>query len=1010
MTAGKSSITLFKSRIRLAVALLMAAVIAISTWHALSERHDIIATAERQSAGYARALAEHSESALAESDRILQDVLHDLRLKGGVAQYDRLELFRDLQREVGSSPQIGSLFLVDKSGEMFLNSIEFPAKQINVADREYFRYYLTTPGADLTLGRPVMSRLVNRWRFNLMRPLNEPGATFSGLITVAFEVEYFKKFFTAASLGPRGRIALIHTAGIPLVFEPYVDKIYESDFRTTALFREKLPSAPSGTYHHSDEVIKTDNTNRIVSYQRLSRFPVVAVVSLDRDDVLAPWKNKLFLQSGLTLGLCLCLIFLLQMLLRYLDQLQASQSTLSEQQEQLRIKAAQIDAAHDGIIMVDDQGRLLHANNAFCRLTGYGQDELQGKRLHDFNPAGEAAGTDANITMILEQGEATFESAYVTKAGVLLPVEASARTMESGGKPFIISVVRNISERRRSERREQTRSRILEDLTSDIDLTDLLTHIIRFVEQELEGASCSILLADEDGLHLRHGAAPSLPEAYNRAVDGLRIAQGMGSCGTAAHTRQRVIVEEIEGHPYWKGFRAAREAGLHSCWSEPLTSTEGKLLGTFSVYHREPHSPQQSELQLIESACQLASIAIERFQTVEQKKHLESQLHHAQRIESVGQLAGGIAHDFNNLLTPIIVYADMIKNKLPAGDPLAAKTDGIISAAGKARDLTRQLLSFGRKQMLKLQSVDLNEIIATFHDIMRRTIRENIALYVQPAPGNVQIMADRGQIEQILLNLAVNAQDAISGNGSIVMETGHVVLDNEYARQHPGMRPGSYALLAFIDSGSGMSDDILCHIFEPFFTTKQVGHGTGLGLATVYGIVKQHDGYITASSRVGEGTTFSIYLPLSNESSAALPESPPQQPASAALPGKSTILVVEDNDMVRSMVVELLESSGYRVLEAMLPSVAERLVAKHGKSIDLMISDVVMPEMSGPELYELLSESLPDLPVLYMSGYTNELFAHHGTLEEGVNFLQKPFTAERFLERVRQALARASGS
>jgi len=704
---------------------------------------------------------------------------------------------------------------------------------------------------------------------------------------------------------------------------------------------------------------------------------------------------------SLVIALCVAILLMTRLLFRHLEHLQATQHLLREQQELVRLKAVQIDAANDAIMLLDMEGRLVQFNNALCQMTGYSAEELRGRRLHDIKPPEYAAQIETNARILLERGEATLESAYRTREGATLPIEVHARTMESDGRRLILSIARDISERKRSEQREQTRLQILEKLATGSSLPDLLSLIVTFVEQQQTGALCSVLLVDEEGGKLRHGAAPSLPDAYNQAVDGLRIGKGMGSCGTAAYTGQRVIVEEIEGHPFWKGFTPAREAGLHACWSEPVLASDGELLGTFAMYHRTPRSPDEAEIQLIESAAHLASIAIERFKAEERRSRLEEQLHHAQKIEAIGQLAGGIAHDFNNLLTPILVYADMIQRKLPDNDPLAGKVQGIFSAACKARDLTRQLLSFGRKQMLNMQTLDLNEIVGTFQDILRWTIRENIDITARLAPGGVAIRADRGQMEQILLNLAVNAQDAIQGNGTIVMETGHVVLDNEYARLHPGVRPGAYAVLAFGDSGCGMDDATLGRIFEPFFTTKEVGHGTGLGLATVYGIIKQHEGYITVRSRIGEGTTFTVYLPLSQEpvADAAGDEAP--RVLSAGAPLDRTILVVEDNDMLREMAVELLESSGYRVLVADRPSQARELALNADGPIDLLLTDVVMPEMTGHDLYECLVDRLPDLRVLYISGYTNEVFVRNGTLEEGINFLQKPFTTEQLLDRVR---------
>jgi hypothetical protein len=991
-----------KLQVRIIVGFCLLAIIGISVWHAVAERQSIIATAERQAEGYARALAEHSESAFAESDRVLRDVLYDIERAGGIEKINRQELFRCLQRQAGDSPQIGSLFIVDSQGKMFINSLEYPSKQIPVNDRDYFKYYANTPGAALSLSRPVMSRLVNRWRFNLMRPLNRPQDPFSGLIAVAFEVDYFENFFSPASMGPRGRVILLRTDGVPLVFEPYVNDVYQADFSNSVLIREKLPAAPFGTYHDNHSIV--DNSPRIISYRRLGRFPVVAVVSLHRDDVLAPWRQKATLHAATIAGLCLVVFLLMQLLMRHLDRLLMAQISLRQQKEQLRVKAAQIDAANDAILLLDVEGALVQINDAFYRMCGYEAGQLQGKRLHDIEPPEYLESIDLFLQLLVQDGELTYEAAFLAKDGSKLPVEINAQLMEADHKTLILCIARDISDRKRSERREQAKSQILEELATGVALPELLLHIVKYVEQERTGTLCSVLVLDESGTQLTLGAAPSLPDFYNLAVNGLKIAEGMGSCGTAAFRRKRVVVEDIEGHPYWKGFNPAIEAGLRSCWSEPIISSEGDLLGTFAIYHKEPRSPDKLEIKLIESAARLASIAIDRFLVDEQKKHLEAQLNHVQRIEAVGQLAGGIAHDFNNLLTPIIVYADMIKRKLPTGDPLSSKTDGIISAAHKARDLTQQLLSFGRKQLLDMKAVDLNDTISTFQEIIRRTIRENITINVRLTPGRAAIWADRGQIEQILLNMAVNAQDAIAGNGTITIETGHVLLDNEYARLHPGLQPGPYVLLGFRDDGRGMNDETLAHIFEPFFTTKQVGHGTGLGLATVYGIVKQHESYITVISREGHGTAFDIYFPYKHEASFRVGEAVKAGITGNVSTAGKTILVVEDNDMVRTMMVELLESAECRVLAADRPSKAMQIVSERGDDIDLMVTDVIMPEMNGNELYENLIKSLPGLKVLYISGYTNELFVHNGTMEEGINFLQKPFTAERLLERVQQTL------
>ena len=994
----------FKRRILLFVGGILAAVIGISAWSIFSQYNDAISAAEQQATSYARLLAEHSESAFAESDRVLQDVLRDIHDKGGIDRISPTDLYQLLRRQAQGAPQIGAIFLADRGGRMRVNSSQFPQPPINVADREYFRFYLNNPAAGLEIGKPVMSRLVGRWRFNLMRPLARPGDSFEGIAAVAFEVAYFNKFLGPASLGPRGRVVLLREDGSPLVYEPYVDNAYRTDFSKTALFTRYLPATPSGTYQVTHTTL--DKESRIISYQRLSRYPVVAVVSLNRGDVLAAWGHKAIFQFVMTLGSCLMIVLLIRLMFRHLNYLARSQELVAGQQEELRIKAAQIDAADDAILQIDQEGRLISFNQALCTMTGYSRDELAGLRLHDIKPPESAAEILPNIKLLLERHQATFESAYLTKEGRVLPIEVRSRAMESKGRPLILSIVREVTQRKRDEMREQSRLKILEEMARGAALPGLLELIVHFVEQETPGALCSVLLADESGTRLIHGAAPSLPDAYNKAVNGLRIAEGMGSCGTAAFSRQRVVVEEIDGHPYWKGFTAAHDAGLHACWSEPVLAPNGNLLGTFAMYYREARAPLADEIQLIESAAHLASIAIGRVREETHRVKLEEQLLHIQKIEAIGQLAGGVAHDFNNLLTPIIVYADMLKRALPDNHAQVSRVEGILAAAHKAKELTRKLLSFGRKQMLCTEVLDLNQIIDAFLDIMQHTIRDNIAIEVALAPGGAWLQADRGQLEQVLLNLAVNAQDAIEGNGTISISTGHVLLDDEFVRQRHGMPPGPYILLVFKDTGCGMCEETLLHIFEPFFTTKPVGHGTGLGLATVYGIVKQHEGQIEVRSRTGKGTSFSIYLPASAQARPAFGVVYPVAQQDPAFSGNTTILLVEDNQMVREMIVDLLESNKFRVLAADTPMKAQEIERTHGGTIDLMVTDVIMPGMNGMELYESLRGRRPAMPVIYMSGYTSDVAVHDDALEDEVMFLHKPFTSEQFMEKARRALGR----
>jgi two-component system cell cycle sensor histidine kinase/response regulator CckA len=381
---------------------------------------------------------------------------------------------------------------------------------------------------------------------------------------------------------------------------------------------------------------------------------------------------------------------------------------------------------------------------------------------------------------------------------------------------------------------------------------------------------------------------------------------------------------------------------------------------------------------------------------------LKEQLFHAQKMETVGLLAGGVAHDFNNLLTPILGYSELLMLAFPEGDKNRQKLEQINQAASLARDLTKRLLAFSRKQMLELDVVNVGDIIHGFEQVVHRTIRENIQIEIFIAPSLGMVRADKGQIEQVLLNLAVNAQDAMPEGGVLIIEAKNTDLDESYTSSHLEVTPGPYVMLSVSDTGMGIDEETQEHIFEPFYTTKELGRGTGLGLATVYGIVKQHGGSISVYSVKNKGSTFKIFLPRATEEATKVEKQEPQP--SNIEHGSETVLVMEDNETVRSLTCGMLEGLGYQVLAADNVGSCIELIGMYTGPIHLLLTDVVMPEKNGKELYELLQRDRPELNVLYMSGYAGDVIGHHGILDEGINFLQKPFTLAALSQKVRRAL------
>jgi PAS domain S-box-containing protein len=389
---------------------------------------------------------------------------------------------------------------------------------------------------------------------------------------------------------------------------------------------------------------------------------------------------------------------------------------------------------------------------------------------------------------------------------------------------------------------------------------------------------------------------------------------------------------------------------------------------------------------------------------VTERRALEQQLRQSQKMEAVGRLAGGIAHDFNNLLMVISGYSEFLLERLGDEPHLRGPAQEIASASERASALTRQLLAFSRKQMLAPRIVNLNDIATENLKMLTRMIGEDIDLVMIPGQNLWPVRADGGQIEQVIMNLAVNARDAMPSGGKLTIETANVTLDEEYSRVHAPVRPGDYVMFSITDSGAGMDAETQSHIFEPFFTTKGT-KGTGLGLSTVYGIVKQSGGYVWVSSEVGRGTTFKIYLPR-------VPSvEEPLVPAAAAPvqfqkvePGTETILVVEDEANLRYLARQYLEKQGYRVVEAADGAVAMQIAVAHEGVIHLLLTDVIMPGMNGRELAQRISEIRPNVKVLYMSGYTENVIGHNGTLEAGVRLLQKPFNLRDLKRRVREVL------
>jgi len=565
------------------------------------------------------------------------------------------------------------------------------------------------------------------------------------------------------------------------------------------------------------------------------------------------------------------------------------------------------------------------------------------------------------------------------------------------------SLEQALHEARTREARLESLVEISGDLSRMEELDSLLGRIAEACGRLVNTDWAGFRLVDGEELVL----AGTLEHSDFMVTQRLRI--GSGLAGTVAASGRPLLVRDPANDPRMlpEDAKEVRRFGSRGFLGVPAKIGD-RVVGVLSFQTRREEGFSPEDMAIATAFASHAAITVENRRLLLESRRAydelaetQGQLEQIQKMDAIGRLAGGVAHDFNNLLTVILGRADILLRQLKPGDSMHRGLELIQRTAGRAADLTRQLLAFGRKQVLEPVVLDLSVVTMDLKDMLGRLIGEDIALLTTPTPELGRVKADRGQIEQVIMNLAVNARDAMPQGGRLILETANVELDDEFVRRHVGARPGPHVMLAVSDTGTGIPREIQAHIFEPFFTTKEQGKGTGLGLATVYGIVKQSGGYVEVNSESDQGTTFRIYLPRLDAAATTVDRS---TRSTAAAGGTETILLVEDEEGVRELARDILRASGYTVLEARNGNEALLLCERHQGRLDLLLTDVVMPRMSGRELAERLGPLRPDLSVLYMSGYTDDAVIRHGVLGAGTAFLQKPFTPAALVQRVRETL------
>lgn len=626
------------------------------------------------------------------------------------------------------------------------------------------------------------------------------------------------------------------------------------------------------------------------------------------------------------------------------------------------------ETASDAMFLMEGD-QFIDCNAMTLKMFRCERDQIVGQPPYRFSPANQPDGQDSRskardyIRRALNGERMFFEWQHTRYDDTRFDAEVSLTNVQLQGKNYIFAMVRDVTERRRMEaslRESEIRSRTMVETSRDaIVAVDVEGHISVFnpAAQEMFGVSAADIIGAPVEAIVPSEFLNQHREAFNRLL----------KTGVASALPDSVMeLEAVRSD----GSRFPIEMTLALCHDTPSMRLVANI--------REITDQRQSSA---------AKGGLEQFQT----------------MEAVGNLAGGIAHDFNNILTAIMGYGEFLQMQMEPGEKFRSEVDEILRAAERASSLTRQLLAFSQRQIMQLQPVNLSKVITGLRKMLEPLIGKDIRLELDMAADLDKINADPGQLEQVITNLVVNARDSMPEGGGIVLSTARVEVDEHAAARHAGVQPGCYVVLTVKDTGAGMAPELMARIFEPFFTTKENGTGTGLGLSTVYGIVKQFGGYIDVDSEIDRGTEVTIYLPVREEQPRA--ETDTHDTSEAVRSGTKTILLAEDDTSVRNLAVKILSNNGYHVLAGASPEEVKRIASDYSGRIDLLLTDVVMPGGSGIELARQLTNGQPNLPVLYMSGYNDVMAGNDGMTSSARHFLQKPFTAASLLSAIRRALA-----
>jgi PAS domain S-box-containing protein len=938
----------------IAAGVVLIAAIAFGTAILISDFRDRArADAKRVLNTTAYIIAEHCERTFQSVELVQRNVIERMQSLGIASSEDLDRLMSEvdahlmLKDMVSGVPQLDALVLVDSSGKLVASSRAWPRPATLENDRDYFRAFTADANLTLFLSEPALGRRTGAWLTYLARRLVGPNGEFIGMIVGVMELRHFEQFFGSISIGKDVAIALFRSDGSLLARDPHVEAAIGRNAGQTVLFRDTWSTA--------------DGEDQLASLQALTHYPIVVSVSTTTSAALAQWLHETKIIIG-AVGLAAASIgaFILLIVRQMVRGIRRSRRRLRGQKLQLDTA---LNNMSQGLLMCDSEDRVVLCNQRYMEIYGVPADMVargctRGDLIaHHFAIGLLAGDAEQHAAAVLRKTVQKMSYTRVVETTDGRTISVINRSVEGG---YRVSTHEDITDRRRAEQ-ERDRSR-------------------DFLDRVIESIPVTVFVKDAHSLQYI---------LINRAGEKL---WGLPREQVVGKTPHEIFDKET---------------------ADLIVEHDRQMLHSHSEFHVPEHSIKtpRNGARLVTSnrICVRDQAGEVQYllgvtEDMTERKGVEDQLRQAQKMEAVGNLTGGVAHDFNNLLTIIIGNLDLLQGDVAGNQEAEQRVETILQASERGADLTRLMLAFSRRQPLQSKPVDVNGLIRKTARLLNRTLGEDISIEVQAGAEVERALVDESQLETALLNIAINARDAMPEGGAVTIATRNAELDADYAALHPGVAPGAYVQIEIADTGIGMPPDVVDHIFEPFFTTKVVGKGTGLGLSMVYGFMKQSSGHISVYSEVGQGTVFKLFLPVAApmEPQAQLPDQTAEQPARHS--GNAVILAVDDNPDVRATVVVQLQGLGYRVREADNAHTALEILDSADR-IDLLFTDVIMPGgLNGKELATKARAKRPGLKVLFTSGFPGTSTGPGTRFDDGDVLLSKPYRKLELAKAVTQVL------